>query len=158
MKKVGGVLGVLMLVVFAGLVLGLDDSDIIEVSVNVLAPEPDVVGVEVPDSLDFGDVVAGEESDIFDLYINNTGNVAITVTPKLVNNSEEVFSYLFFRRVQSDPFTQIGDFSVNISKPVDGGIKTQRTYAVLDLEDFDGNIDEDILDHQADVIFWALPQ
>jgi len=154
MKKVIGVLGILMLVVFAGLVLGAD-SDAVEVSVNVLAPEPDVVGIKVPDSLDFGNVTKGEESDIMDLYINNTGNVAVTVTPELANDSEEIFSYLFFRRTQSQAFSEIGSFSVNISEPADGGIKTQRTYVMLDLTDFDGN---DSVEYKSDVIFWAVAQ
>lgn len=147
----------LMVLICAGFVLGENNVTMIA-SVNILAPAPDVIGVAVPDSIDFGNVTAGEESDIFDIYINNTGNVAITVVPELVDDSEEIFSYLFFRRVQSDAFTRIGDFSVNISKPVAGGVKTQRTYVMLDLENFDGVVNESILDHQANIFFWAVPQ
>ena len=92
------------------------------------------------------------------MYINNTGNIDITVTPELTNDTEEIFSYLFFQRVQSDTPVQIGSFSVDISKPSSGEKKSQRTYVTLDLREFDGELDDDITNHQANVIFWALPK
>ncbi len=158
MEKVICVLGFLMAVCFAGFVLGAD-SDTLTVSVGVMAPEPDVVGVAVPDSLDFGNVTKGEESDIMDLYINNTGNVAITVTPELAGDHDEIFNNLFFRRTQSQAFTEVGSFSVNITEPSSGDVKTQRTYVMLDLTNYDGDLGNNtIVEHESDVIFWAVAQ
>ena len=146
----------LVVISSVGFVFGLDGSDTMTVSANILRSE--FIGIEVPDTLYFGDVQTGEKSDTLNLYINNTGNIDITVTPELTNDTEEIFSYLFFQRVQSDTPVQIGSFSVDISKPSSGEKKSQRTYVTLDLREFDGELDDDITNHQANVIFWALPK
>lgn len=132
----------------------------LEVSVNYIPPEPDRISVEVPDSLDFGNVSAGEESDVFDVYINNTGNVDITVTPVLDDGSEEIFKNLAFRRTQNDDFADVGDFSVNISAPSSGDdVKSQRTYAMLDLTNYSEDLgNETFASYSSDVIYWAVAQ
>jgi len=74
-------------------------SDTMTVEANILAGtgglDETIIRVEVPDYLFFGNVTNGAKSGELKVYVNNTGNVDITVTPELVDESEEIFSYLY---------------------------------------------------------------
>jgi len=123
------------------------------------------VSIEVPDYVFLGNVTKDEPvSDELKLYINNTGKVAITVTPQLKDPEEIIFSYLFFRLLKTSngtavPFTRIGDFSMNIDKPTSGSsYKSKYFYMKLDLTEFDGDIKEDLIGYRTDILFLAMPQ
>jgi hypothetical protein len=54
---------------------------------------------------------------------------------------------------------KIGEYTVNIDKPVTGRSgRNKHIYMQLNLTDFDGQIREDVMDYQADIIFLAIPR
>src|SRR3989338_1718581 len=57
-----------------------------------------IIRVEVPDHLFFGNVTNFGRSEELKVYVNNTGNVDITVTPDLINGSEVIFNHLYLRK------------------------------------------------------------
>lgn len=125
-----------------------------------------IVRVEVPDYLFFGNVSKGGKSEELKVYVNNTGNVDITVMPRLVNSSEEIFSYLYFRKTKTKTvngtsmdvnFTRIGDFSFNVTKPASGSsFNDEYFYVILDLTNYDKTISNNLIGHRANVKFVAV--
>jgi hypothetical protein len=94
----------------------------------------DEIGIEVPDSLDLGELSKSNLiSDEVGVYINNTGTRDIRVTPMLNDPEEEIFKWLFFRKQKTTStndteiitFKKIGDYYLDIDKPVTG--KTSRS-------------------------------
>ena len=140
---------------------GSDANDTMIVEVNLLgfgnASETPEVAIEVPDYVNLGDVTKDDpvsnESDR--MWINSTGTVNITVTPQITDSDEEIFKFLFFKRITSDQWRKIGDWSLDIDKPKTGKGKGQF-YVRLDLTNFDGNINEDIIGYKNNVVFYAM--
>ena len=139
---------------FLGYLEAAEITDSMLVTADVVG---DVLGIEVTSEVDFGEISKGSISSRKDINITNTGTVNIRVTPEISEDySGEIFNYLSFQRVLSDPKKKIGNFSVDIDKPSSsGGIRTQKVYMYLDLTDYSGDIMGDLEDHQAEVIFWA---
>jgi hypothetical protein len=123
------------------------------------------IAIQVPDFVDLGNVTNDEPvSKEKTVYINNTGSVDIIVTPELSDPNEGIFRYLFFRsyKQSSDPeknkYYNIGDYSLNISKPSTGStVRKAQCYMVLNLTDFSAPITQDLIEHQAEITFWAMP-
>lgn len=123
------------------------------------------VGIEVPDYVFLGNVSRNDPlSDEKKININNTGKVNITVTPKLRDNDEEIFGYLYFRTMKASqthpelniPY-KIGEYSIEIEKPSSGNTKRAKDiYMRLNLTDFEGNLREDIIGYQKEIIFFAM--
>src|SRR3989344_3420316 len=112
---------------------------------DVYAPR---TSIQITNSIYMGNISKGYSTDKTRVDINNTGDVAVMVTPQLSNSSEEIFSNLYFKRIQSDPFARIGNFSLNISKPSSmGGVKESSFYVKLDLTGYTGTISADKLGH-----------
>lgn len=123
------------------------------------------VSIWVPDHINLGNVTKDDPvSDEVKIYINNTGRLAITVTPQLKDPDENIFSYLFFRTTKTTNGTEvtpqkIGEYSLNIDKPAAGSsYKSKYCYISLDLTNFDGEIKEDLIGYKTDVVFLAMPQ
>jgi hypothetical protein len=123
------------------------------------------VSIEVPDYIFLGNVTKDEPvSKEFKTSINNTGTVDITVTPLLADSNEAIFSYLYFRSHQTSngtdvPYERIGDYSLNILKPSTGStVRKSYCYMILNLTDFNGEIKEDLIGYNAEVIFVAMAQ
>lgn len=122
---------------------------------DVRAPK---TSIQITSSIFMGNVSKGYSSDDISVDINNTGDVAIKVTPQLSNSSDEIFSNLYFKRIQSDPYAKIGNFSLNISQPSSfGGIRASSFYVKLDLTGYTGTISADQIGRRAQVVFYALP-
>jgi hypothetical protein len=140
---------------------GSDANDTMIVEVNLLgfgnASEVPEVAIEVSDYVNLGDVTDDDPvSDYKKVDINNTGKVNITVTPFIVDSDEEIFKNLFFKRVLNDPWQKIGNWSLYIDKPATGSrAKVKYCYMELDLTNFNGRIDGDIIGHRAEVLFLA---
>jgi hypothetical protein len=123
----------------------------------------DEIGIEVPDSLDLGELSKSSLiSDEVGLYINNTGTKDIRVTPILNDPHEEIFKWLFFRTQKTDKdgvmniTHKIGDYYLDIDKPVTG--KTYRAghcYLQLNLTDFSGRIVDDVNNYKTEIVFLA---
>src|SRR3989344_2575665 len=134
------------------------DSETMVVEANIydyITPEP-VVSIEVPDYIFLGDVTVGHATNKTKIYVNNTGTVNVTITPQLKDPSEDIFSYLYFERRVADSWEQIGDFSFGINASTTGGKKSDYFYMELDLTDFKGTMDGDMLNHKVNVVFNAM--
>jgi hypothetical protein len=123
------------------------------------------IGIQVPDFINIGDVTKENPVSVeFKVEINNTGTVNITVNPELSDSNEGIFSYLFFRtrKTSVDPnltvFKKIGEYSLYIDKPLSGSsVRKNYCYMKLDLTNFNGPIQNDIIGHRTEVIFYAMP-
>ena len=138
-----------------GFVSSVDDSsDVMSVEVDIFES---TVGISVPERVDFGDIAKGYISERQDVDLTNTGTTDIVVTPELTDGTEDIFSYLHFRRILEDPLTRIGFFEVEIERPASiGGERDQNVYMYLDLTNYIGEITEGETDHESEVTFWAM--
>ncbi|MBS3071703.1 hypothetical protein J4408_01800 [Candidatus Pacearchaeota archaeon] len=133
-------------------------SELMTVEADIFVPG-DVVSIEVPDSIYLGNVTYGFESatDEYKIFVNNTGTVNATITPMLINSSEQIFSHLYFGRILSDNFERIGNWSLELEKPaVFPGFKSSSFYIKLDLKDFSGDLNNDLVGHKTQVEFIAV--
>src|SRR3989344_6074882 len=122
---------------------------------DVYAPR---TSIQITNSIYMGNISKGYSTDKTRVDINNTGDVAVKVTPQLSNSSEEIFSNLYFARRTTEPYGKIGNFSLNISQPSSlGDVTDEYFYVKLDLTGYTGTISADKLGHKAQVVFYALP-
>ncbi len=147
-------LGVMVLISMVG-IISADESDEMLVKVNVLETE---VSISVPDQVSFGNIAPGYLSERRDLDIINDGTVDVSISADLDESYDgEIFENLAFRRILDDPLTSIDFFEVEVAKPASvGGERTQNVYAYLDLSDYEEEISI-MMDHNATVIFTAVP-
>jgi len=139
---------------FLSFISAVETTDLMVVTADVVG---DVIGIEVTNEVDFGEISKGSISSRQDINITNTGTINIKVTPEISEDySGEIFNHLSFQRVLSDPKKKIGNFSIDIDKPSSsGGVRTQKVYMYLDLTEYSGDIVGDLEDHQTEVVFWA---
>jgi hypothetical protein len=133
-----------------------ESEDVMIVEADILASS---VGIDVPDNVEFGDIAKGYISDRQDIDIKNTGTTDISVIPLLDENyNEGIFDYISFQKTLSDDFKRIGSFEVEIEKPASiGGTKIQGIYMYLDFTEFEGEIASDLMGHNTNITFWAIP-
>lgn len=139
-----------------GFVNAEDVNDTMVVKANVLKS---VVSISVPDEVIFQDIAKGYISERIDLDILNIGTIDVSVTPELtIGYNESVFDYISFRNVLTDDLMKIRYFDFEIVKPdTVGGEKIEDIYMYLDLEEYAGEIEIDMIDHQTEIVFWAVP-
>ncbi|MBX4212368.1 hypothetical protein KW787_02860 [Candidatus Pacearchaeota archaeon] len=126
---------------------------------DVVGPAAPIVSIEVPDYVFLPKAVArGAETNRTRIDINNTGNVAVKVTPQLVSGADPIFNYLYFERIQAGPYLQIGSFSYDMDAPGSSGVREGLFYAKLDLENYTGNLDPGNNRRRANVRFIAVAQ
>jgi hypothetical protein len=128
---------------------------------NILTLESNILkstaSVSVPDKIVIGDVAKGYSVRSDKVYINNTGNIDISVTPQLVNTTEIFYNYLYFSTTATSGFKSFGNFSFNITKPDDlGNSSTDYIYIKLDLTNYAGNITQDYISYQKSIRFVAM--
>ena len=120
------------------------------------------VSLQVPNYVYIGNVTVGEKqanpTSANKIYINNTGNVDIRITPLLHNSSEQIFSYLYFSTTTTGPYQRIGNFSFVITAPTTGGYRADYFYAKLDLTNYTGNLTGDLIAHRTKIRFDAAAQ
>ena len=132
------------------------DSDEMLVKVNVLETE---VGISVPDEVVFEDIARGYLSERQDIDVKNQGTVDIDVSADLDEGYEgSIFENLAFRRILADPLVNIRYFDFEIEKPaVVGGERSENIYMYLDLVEYEEEINSSMMDHNATIIFTAVP-
>jgi hypothetical protein len=136
-------------------IISASDTDIMSVSVNVTSSE---VGINVPEFVQFENIAAGYISERHDVLISNTGTTDITITAELINYSDYIFSNLVFQDVLTDPMQRIDQFSIDLLKPTKiGGTRGNTIYMYLDLQEYNEQISDIIFNHQADILFSAVP-
>ena len=147
----------LLIGIFSILMFVQAESDTMIVEANFLQNEIVVViGIDVPDNIFLGNVTKGEKSDEVEIELNNTGNVAITVTPQLSGSPNQLFDYLSFRKRKtgdSSNSSWIGNYSQDLEEG-----EEDYFWMVLDLTNYEGDINQDMISEQADIIFWATEQ
>jgi hypothetical protein len=146
-----------------------NQSMIVEANIFGFGNEDEVpeVGIEVPDYIFLGNVSRDDPvSDEKTINLNNTGKINITVTPRLRSDDEEIFKWLYFRTMKSSTLHpelnihhKIGEYTTDIEKPSSGNTKRAKSiYMQLNLTDFEGNLREDIIGYQKEIIFFAMAQ
>lgn len=140
---------------FAGFVSAADSDEML-VKVNVLETE---VSISVPESMVFEDIAQGYLSERKELNIKNIGTVDVDVTMDLDESYEgTIFQNIAFRKILSDPLIYIRYFNFEIEKPeVVGGERDEGIYMYLDLSEYEEEITTTMIDHEATVIFTAVP-
>jgi len=151
----------LIMVVISSLSFSSADNDIITFEANIIADstEEPTIRISVPDYINLGNVSVGGKSQEIRVFINNTGSVDVIVTPELMNSSEEIFSYLYFREQKTRtingtstnvPFSRLGNFRNDFNE--------EDFYTILDLTDFNGNLNNNLIGHRANVKFIAVEE
>ena len=142
-----------------------NDTMTVEVDLVDFTTPLEFVGVQIPDHVYIGNLSKKDMvSEEIGIYINNTGNVDITVTPELKDSNEKIFSYLYFRFQKTVNKTdvkqeRIGNWSLAIEKPDEGDdYKRAHFYMQLNLKDYPEEIKQDIMGHTAEIVFYAMPQ
>lgn len=117
----------------------------------------DMVSIDVPSTLHLGNVARGfDTNETNKITITNNGNTRVTITPELVG-SDALFSNLYMKRIQSESYKKIGQFSINISRPSTlGGSSTENVYIKLDLTNYEGALDSGTVRKNASVRFVAV--
>lgn len=133
------------------------NTDNMVMTVDVLATE---VGINVPDRLPFPDIASGYISEAQGFQLVNTGTTNVRVTPTIDDSYDgTIFQNLKFDTVKTDPqMVDIDVFDVEVLRPKDaGGTREQQLYAWLDLTEYKGDVNETLEDHEATLIFTAMP-
>lgn len=161
-KKISFLIFLATFLLIASVTAEQNASTTVEANILTSGGSLDQISIEVPDHIFLGNVTQGDATDKTKVYVNNTGTVAVTITPRLVDGTNNIFENLFFQLRQtgnSSRVYQIGDYHLNISAPsTTNGKKSEYFYVWLDLSDFDEEIEEDMLGETAEVVFIALPQ
>ena len=154
-KKLLGIIFVFGIFLFAGFV-GASDSDEMLVKVNVLETE---VSISVPEEVVFGDIAQGYLSERQEIEINNLGTVDVDVSMDLDESyTGSIFQNIAFRKVLADPLIYIRYFNFEILKPeMVGGERGEEVYMYLDLTEYEEEITTTMIDHEATVVFTAVP-
>jgi len=157
MKKslmlLGLIFGVMLVLGVTGFVYA-DSSDDMVVKANVLETE---ISISVPDQVSFGNIAPGYTSERQEIEIVNDGTVDVGVSADL-EEEDDIFENIAFRRVLDDPLTKIDFFEIEIEKPSTVGDENEEdVYMYLDLSDYEGEESGDMMGHNATVIFTAVP-
>ena len=123
------------------------------------------VSIKVPDYIFLGEVTKENPvSDEVKIYINNTGKVPVRITPQLKEGNNDIFKNLFFRTTKTSNGTdvipvKIGNYFLDIDKPSSGSnYRSKYFYMKLDLTDFSGEINQDLIGYKTEIIFLAMAQ
>jgi hypothetical protein len=132
-----------------------------QVGANILAspPPPQILRVSIPDYVFLGNVTKGQETERVKVYVNNTGTINATLTPILIDSSNQFFQNLYFTRRLAESYKKIGDF--NFALPAHsptGGIEEDYFYMKLDLKNFTASIPQTLLNQRADIKFLVVSQ
>lgn len=134
----------------------------IDVSVDIPANQ-EWAGITLStNSIDFGDINTSNESEYYKVYINNSGNVNITVKPRLESIEDSIFENLYFTyrspSVHSS-YDPIGTWGLNLTRTYNAGqINKDYFYMKLYLKNYNPLVPFDIVDHKNTVIFDIIPR
>jgi hypothetical protein len=148
-----------LLIISLALLTLVSAGDTTTFRIDVVGPPTPVLNVQVPDSIYFGNVSVGEQTDDVKIDINNTGNIGIVVTPKLMSGSHSIYNHTYFKRITTEQYFQIGQYSHNISAPSSGGVRSSFMYAKIDLRNYDGTFSQGSVNRiNSDVKFFVVAQ
>jgi hypothetical protein len=124
--------------------------------VNDIEP---VAKIELPNLILLGNITPGYRTNETYISIKNTGTIDLTITPVLINSTDNIFQNLYFSETKTGSYKKIGNFSMNISKPnIVGGVEEDGVYARVDLTNIDISIPRDRLNHRVQVLFVVMPR
>lgn len=164
MKYIGLCAGLFLMVCLIGVVEAAPNATV-EVEADIYAKPtiPDVISIEVPNHVYLGLVNESDCGNKIKVYMNNTGNVNISVTPVLINQSaDNIFQNLYFQTRQSGNLSavkRIGSYSFLMEKPsTEGGKESDYFYMWLDLTDYMTDIKSNMIGKKDNLLFVALPR
>ncbi|MFA5259434.1 MAG: hypothetical protein WC402_05160 [Candidatus Pacearchaeota archaeon] len=140
-----------------------NDTMVVEVDLVGFTPVVKIpfVGIQVQNQVSLGNLSKSSmKTKDTKVEINNTGNVDIIITPVLNENSKEIFNYLYFKKRTTSGYTyqKMGNWSMGIEEPdEEDGYRHDWFYMKLDLNSYSKEIDEDMLNQKAEIIFYAMP-
>lgn len=121
---------------------------------------PAIISIEVPDSVEFGEVEPGvnyfNTDKSIKVDINNTGNTDILLTLDLGSGYDEIFENLYVSETKSNPENDFhySDFELPIDAPSGGEPGHDWFYIWLDLT----NVTEPLeYENNANLIYTAVP-
>ncbi len=148
--------GVVVFLIFGILFVYAGDTTTFSADINGPTPFVAVLNVTVPDSVYLGVVKSGTETNKSKVTVINTGNIAVNVTPLLVNSSDSIFANLYFARRAADTFRRIGNFSIALPQPANGDTESDYFYVKLDLRNYNGTFpDGSVTRVSSDVKFFV---
>jgi uncharacterized repeat protein (TIGR01451 family) len=106
------------------------------------------ISISVPDYVFLGDVTAGETLS-YTTKINNTGKLKVNIQTELIDNLDEIFSNLYLKEY-GGKYKKVDSFNMNVSSK-----SSKNLYLFLNLTNFDGIIDEDLMGHKNSIRFIA---
>lgn len=124
------------------------------VEVDIYGPPPSIIEIQVPDSIDLGNISYNGDGARTRVDINNSGNVDVDIRPMLAVEGDEIFSNLYFVRRTTDVYTKIGDWSIRVNAST-SGVEEDYFYMKLDLRDYSGSIEGDMLNERENIKFIA---
>ena len=124
------------------------------VEIDIYGPPAPIISIQVPDSIDLGNISYNGDGTRTRVDINNSGNVNVNIKPVLVDSGDQIFSNLYFIRRTTDVYTKIGTWSINVNAS-SSGVEQEYFYMKLDLRDFNGNIVSDMLNERENIKFIA---
>lgn len=162
-KDISYVVGIFLLVVgvfvFSSLnVVSAVNNSTINFKVDIFAPPTPVIMLSLPDNIYLGNVSKGSETEKVKVEFNNTGTVAVIITPQLNDNSESIFNYTYFARRTTDSYQRIGSWSMNVTAPGTSGVESDYFYAKLDLRNYPGNFTSDLIGYTVPIKIFAVSQ
>lgn len=120
----------------------------------------DIISIEVPSEINFSTVTRNNPiSEDIKITINNTGNVAVTITPEL-KVADEIFENLLLQKRKSGNSSTeylIGNFSLDIESPGISGLEDEYFYMWLDLTNYT-NKPQNMPGHSVEIVFYAVSQ
>lgn len=144
------------LVVILSIYVGAESNDVMTFEADISAP---VVSISVPDSVAFGEVYVGYDSEQISFLINNTGTTDVRITAEMVNYSEKIFRKYLYLWGSGISQKRVENFTMNISRPSSPeGIESKTVYAKLKLSEVEEEIEEDMVGYKSNVVFWAMPK
>lgn len=117
----------------------------------------DEISIDTFAFIDMGNITqSNPKTDNIKVYVNNTGNVDITVTPMLKNDSDPIFTNLYFKRILADPYSILGNFSLDIDKPLTSDYRSKYFYMKLDLTNIIYPFETDMIDYRGELQIVAM--
>lgn len=159
MKKIMSI--VIIFSIFLSITFVLANDGVTELNATLIGL-PAVISIEVPDSVDFGEVEAGENyfntvhSKLVEL--NNTGNTDVLVTLSLEEYYEGIFENLYASETKSNPSNDFHylDFELEIDAPINAtNPGKEHFYIWLDLTNVTAVIGDS--NETVDLIYTAVP-
>ncbi len=153
-----GIVGIFLFGIVFGFVVNAEEGDGLGMNVSIMEP---VMRIEIGnESLDLGETTQGYRTTLKNTTLKNIGDLRISITATLPNESDYFFNYLRLNThlgCTNAGWRSVGNFSRILDSPStykgdDGEMVDLCTR--LDLTDYEGTIEEDHENLSTELTFW----